>query len=513
MFQNRGRCGLTQLLGIVPALWGIAIVMLCPAGNARGQIAVSPATLPDWTVNAPYLVTLSATGCTGACVWSVSNGRLPAGLTLSLATGSISGTPSATGSSRFTITATDVSNNRGSQAYTVQINPVPAISNPSLANATVGAGYSQTLQVSGGTPPYSFSIASGSPPSGLTLDASSGVISGTPTSAGSSTFTVGLSDAAQSSATRTLTITVNPGSLSITGAQLPGGMVGSAYSQSLSASGGTPPYQWSVAAGSAPPGLSLNPSSGVLSGTPTVTGTSTFTVQVMDSKNATASGQFTLAIGASNQPLSITTGSPLPNGTVGTVYSQTLAATGGGPPYAWSVSSGALPAGLSLDGSSGTLAGTPTAAGSSAFIVQVTDSVRNAVTKAFTLSIASGTANLSIITSSLLPGATQGAAYSQALAATGGKPPYSWSTTSGSLPDGLTLNGPSGTITGTPSSTGSFTFNVQVADSASATASQLFSIAVGGPSSNPTLTISGVPATANSGAQVPLGVTLSAAYE
>src|SRR5207249_4718900 len=152
---------------------------------------------------------------------------------------------------------------------------------------------------------------------------------------------------------------------------LPSGTVGTSYSQTLAATGGTPPYAWSVISGSLPAGLTLNVTSGAISGTPTTAGTSNFTVQVRDSERGEASKAFTLTINSTAPPLSITTTSPLAGGTAGTAYSQTLAATGGAPPYGWSVISGSLPAGLTLNTTSGAISGTPTTAGTSNFTVQL----------------------------------------------------------------------------------------------------------------------------------------------
>jgi hypothetical protein len=166
-----------------------------PYGTAKAKITISPAILPDWTINSAYSQTLTAAGCTGACVWS-SNGNLPPGVSLSTVTGTINGTPNKTGSFQFMITASDLMKNKGSQSYTVRINAAPALTNPSLPDGTVGGAYSQTIQVSNGTSPYTFSLVSGTLPAGLGLSASSGTISGTPTSAGPSNFTIGVSDVA-----------------------------------------------------------------------------------------------------------------------------------------------------------------------------------------------------------------------------------------------------------------------------------------------------------------------------
>ncbi len=501
MFHHTGRRGLLCMFAI------FAMFFCNPYGAAKASITISPATLPDWTINSAYSQTLIAFGCTGACFWS-SSGTLPPGLSFSTASGTISGTPNKAGSFKFMITASDLLNDKGSNSYTVRINAAPAITTPSLPDGTVGGGYSQTIQVSNGTSPYTFSLVSGTLPAGLGLSASSGTISGTPTSAGPSNFTIGVSDAAQAATSAVYTLTIDAPLTITTNGVLPGGSAGSAYSQTLAASGGTPPYTWSISSGTLPSGLSLNASTGVLSGSPSATGTFTFTVQVTDSNHATASRQFGIMIAAS---LSITTGTTLPGGATGSSYSQTLAATGGTAPYTWAVTAGALPASITLDARSGTLSGTPTAAGSFNFTVQVTDTAKNNASKAFSLTITSNSI-LSITTATPLPGATQGTAYSQTLSASGGKPPYTWSITTGALPTGLALNGSSGVISGTPTTTGAFTFGVHVSDSASATADQQSTLVVVAPSPTPSLSIVGVPSAANSAAAVSFDVTLSAPY-
>src|SRR5207245_9435345 len=136
--------------------------------------------------------------------------------------------------------------------------------------------------------------------------------------------------------------------LQITSSQLPGGTVSSAYSATLSASGGTPPYSWSVSSGTVPTGLSLS-SSGTLSGTPTVAGSFPFTVAVKDAASASASASLSINV-VSVPPLQVTS-SQLPGGTVGSAYIATLNASGGTSPYSWSVSSGALPTCRSLSSS------------------------------------------------------------------------------------------------------------------------------------------------------------------
>ncbi|MBI3882571.1 MAG: SUMF1/EgtB/PvdO family nonheme iron enzyme [Verrucomicrobia bacterium] len=163
------------------------------------------------------------------------------------------------------------------------------------------------------------------------------------------------------------------------------GTNGVPYTNALAASGGTAPYSWDVSAGALPGGLSMD-TNGVVSGTPTNAGAFNFTARVTDSTNGVATNAFALTIVTA--PLAITTASPLPGGTVGTAYSQTLAASGGSPGYAWSLSAGTLPGGISF-GTNGALSGTPTNAGAFNFTAQVTDTTNGTAAKAFALTIGS----------------------------------------------------------------------------------------------------------------------------
>jgi len=274
-----------------------------------------------------------------------------------------------------------------------------------------------------------------------------------------------------------------PEDLIITTTSLPAGQIGVAYSQTVQATGGVTPYAWSIVSGSLPGGLSLGSSTGTISGTPTASGTSSFTVRVTDSQGTPDTDDQALSIYIPAD-LVVTTSS-LANGQIGVAYSQTLAATGGVTPYAWSIVSGSLPAGLSLGASTGTISGTPTASGTSSFTVRVTDSQGTPDTDDQALSIYVP-ADLVVTTSSLANGQI-GVAYSQTLAATGGTTPYAWSLASGSLPAGLSLSS-GGVISGTPTASGTFNFTVQVTDSQAPadTATKALSITVTGGQANST---------------------------
>jgi hypothetical protein len=276
----------------------MAVILLWCATEARAAIQISPTVLPDWTVNMPYSQTLTATGCTVTCVWSAS-GQLPQGVSLSVVSGTISGIPTATGNFHFTVTATSLPNS-GSQAYTITINPAPAVTTSSLANGQAGTQYSQTVAVTDGTPPYKFSVSSGSLPPGLSLDSSRGVVSGTPGRAGSFAFTVLVIDQAGASASHAYTLTITSGQSSTltitTTAPLPGGSVGTTYSFTLAASGGNPPYSWALIGGALPGGLALNGTTGAIGGTPSAVGSFAFTVQVTDASHVNTSQPLSLAI-------------------------------------------------------------------------------------------------------------------------------------------------------------------------------------------------------------------------
>jgi hypothetical protein len=169
------------------------------------------------------------------------------------------------------------------------------------------------------------------------------------------------------------------------------GTVSTAYNQTLHATGGTTPYTWSVLSGSLPPGLGLVVSSGAITGTPTAVTTASFQVQVTGNNGSSTNKAFSLTINAAPTTLTITTTSPLPAGTVGTPYNQTLHATNGTTPYTWSVVSGSLPPVLSLS-SGGTISGTPTAVTNASFRVRVTDFASATAEKDFSLSVTQGVA-------------------------------------------------------------------------------------------------------------------------
>ena len=253
-------------------------------------------------------------------------------------------------------------------------------------------------------------------------------------------------------------------------ASLPAGYTGTSYSLALTAFDACGPLTWSVASGTLPAGLTMT-SAGVIAGIPTATGISTFGVNVTDTFTL-VSQTFTLSI--SLAPFAITSPSTLPSGLAERAYSTTLAATGGIPPYTWTVATGTLPPGLSLS-SGGVISGTPSLPEIATFTVNVTYGALFFASQPFTLTI--GSIPVGVATPPTLPFGAVGTAYSQTLTAAYGVPPYTWSVTAGVLPPGLALSR-AGAITGIPTATGNYIFTAQAQDSTSETASQAFSLTV-----------------------------------
>ncbi|WP_217486137.1 putative Ig domain-containing protein [Pseudomonas protegens] len=609
-------------------------------------LSVTPTTLPNGTQGSAYSQTLSASGGTAPYSYAITAGALPAGLTLNTSTGVISGTPSASGTANLTITATDANSATGARAYSLLINGLPPVAG--AVSATVAANSSANpipLNLSGGA---ATSVAVASAASHGTATASGTSITYTPAAgySGSDTFTYTATNASGTSSPATVTLTVSPPTVTVTPATLPSGTQGSAYSQTLSASGGTAPYTYSVTNGSLPAGLTLNASSGVISGTPSSNGTFPVTITATDANSASGSRAYsllinglppvagavsaTVAANSSANPITLnlsggaassvavasaashgtatasgtsisytpTTGysgsdsftytatnasgtsspatvtlsisaptislspSSLGNGTVNSAYSSSLSATGGTAPYSYSITSGSLPAGLSLNTSTGLLSGTPSASGSANLTITATDAYGATGSQAYSLLIiaqapvagavsatvaansganpitlslsggaassvavasgashgtatASGTSisytptagfsgadsftytatNTSgtsspatvtltvsapslVLTPATLGAGTAGTAYSATLSSSGGTAPYSYSITSGSLPNGLTLNPASGLISGTPSSTGNSNLTITTTDANGATGSHAYTISI-----------------------------------
>ena len=426
-------------------------------------LGITTTSVPNGTQGIAYSQQLYVTGGTAPYTWSLGAQGPPSGISLS-SSGLLSGTP--TGNTypyqaEINIIVTDSANHTATEVLALLINPASSatltITTTSVPNGTEGVAYSQQLGATGGTAPYTWSIGNGGPPSSMSLS-SSGLLSGTPTGNTypyQTTINIIVTDSANNTASELLPILINASGsqppLAITTTTVPNGTQGMAYSQQLYATGGTAPYTWSYGAQGPPSGISLS-SSGLLSGTPTG---NTYPYQaeinviITDSSNNTVTEVLPLLINpASNQALAITTTS-VPDGTQSVAYSQQLYVTGGTGPYTWSTGAQGPPSGVSLS-SSGLLSGTPTGNTypyQAEINVIVTDSASNTATEVLPLLI--NAANSLTITTTSVPNGTQGAAYSQQLAATGGTAPYTWSIGAEGPPSGISLSS-SGLLTGTP---------------------------------------------------------------
>jgi len=409
--------------------------------------------------------------------------------------------------------------------------PCPTITvNPAtLPTGTVGAAFSQTLTATGGTTPFTFSFSGALPP-GLTLS-SAGVISGTPTAAGAFSFTVQALNSTGCTGTRAFTLVIvtppsavvavedhdhNARNAVLAGAAagaaglfagralasggprcgrftvvpaapaLPACVIGQPCSMRFSTSDGASPHNF-IVKGAPPPGLTLDPN-GNLSGTPTATGAYSFSVAVTDARNCSSERPYTLVV---NQSSTSATGNPdaapagsalainpdtLPTGTAGLAYIQTLVASGVAMPFRFSVAGGSLPAGLTL-APSGSISGTPSAAGTSNFTALVTDRYGNTAMRDYTITVTPPCPKLSLSPAKLQEGEI-GEAYSHTLKADGGTGPFTFALVDGALPTGLMLDPATGSIRGKPQQAATSKFTVRVTDSGGCMGETAYSLKV-----------------------------------
>jgi uncharacterized protein YhjY with autotransporter beta-barrel domain len=438
--------------------------------GTAGGLTINPGSLPAGTVGIAYNQTVTASGGNGSYTYSISAGSLPAGLSLNTGTGAITGTPSAGGTANFTVSAIDTNGNTGSRNLSINI-IVPITVNPAtLPNGTAGTPYNQTVTASGGTAPYTFAVTAGSLPTGLALNGGTGAITGTPTTPGPYSFTITATDANSNTGNRAYNVTINAAPLTVDPTSLPSGEVGTAYNQAVVASGGVAPYSYAVIAGALPTGLALNGGTGAITGTPSAGGTFNFTIQATDAQPNTGSRAYSVTIGTNS--LTVNPAS-LPSATRSVPYSQTVSAVGGTGPYTFAVSAGALPAGLSLNGATGAITGTPTGSGPSTFTIRATDSLNNFGSRAYTVNTG---ANVLTINPATLTAAVAGRPYRATVIATGGTGPYTYSVSGGSLPPGLTLNAATGVISGTFTGGGTFSFTISALDVNGNTGSRNYSL-------------------------------------
>ena len=354
-------------------------------------LVVSIPAPPAAQVNVPFQLTPSVTGVLGSATWTLASGALPAGLVLDPFSGAISGVPASWGTTTAVIQAQDSwrIDRVDARPVTIAVAPSPLqIATTSLGSVEYRQPFQAALSVSGGTGSTSWSVIGGAFPSGVSLDPG-GLVSGAPLTIGTFTVAVRAVDTNWPgySAESSIVLFVTAPALGVSVAAPPAAQVGIGYSGIAIASGLIGDGTWSVVAGSLPPGLGINASTGAISGVPASSGQFTAVIQVGDSYDAQRVATAPLTIMVAPAPITVSTTS-LPSAAAGRPYAVMLAAAGGTGAVTWSLESGNLPGGYTL-APSGSLAGSSTSTGSFMFVVRATDAgwAGNTATQALTLSV------------------------------------------------------------------------------------------------------------------------------
>ena len=328
-----------------------------------------------------------------------------------------------------------------------------------LPDAVKGERYSQQISASGSYLDFTYSISGGDIAHEFSIS-SDGKLTGTPTETGNHTIEITAVNSRSEKKTQIYSLNVvESADIKIAPETIPDGKVGVAYGPvNLEASGGVGPYSWGWGH-DVPPGFSLNAGSPTtLSGTPTKAGTYNFGIKVRDKNGAEIEQEFTVAV---TEPEIIIDPATIPYGIVGVSYGpEKLAASGGTGPYAFRISAGAMPVGITL-GSGGTIQGVPFTTGVANFTVEVTDATSSTARQTYSLTIRSP--DITIAVPSLPDGKVNTAYPSIQLSASGGAEPYTFEVTAGSLPEGMGLT-LGGTLSGTPSEAGDFAATATATD-------------------------------------------------
>ena len=450
------------------------------------ELPFSTGDMPRATVGVPYNFTLTAIGGSGIYTWSASS--LPAGFTLS-PSGDLSGTPTTAGFLSASLILTDSTGQTRSVFPSIAVNPFAITSPNELPSATSGVNYSYQFTAPGCVSSCSWTTTS-SLPSGMTLS-SAGLLSGAPTSSGTFTLNVRTGPTNQP-ASKVVNLFVNlatASALSLGNTFFSDVTVGSLAVSSLFASGGTRPYQWSIVAGSLPPGIELRttvhsilgsgaPSLTYLFGRATTVGPVSFTLQVADALGATATRSFAWNVSALNIEYR---SFPLAQTTLvyNVPYSQASLGVGGTSNYTWTAET-PLPVGLSIHPTTGLISGTPLNTGLSSSTMRLDDDAGNTMRVSVSFVVGSGTTQSIAFNDGPNLGTTaRGQLYNRNLSFSGGTGPYTLTALS-PLPPGLALLTSnavtSGTVgqayqlSGAPLQSGTFSFTVRAQDSTLPTA-------------------------------------------
>jgi Putative Ig domain len=331
------------------------------------------APAPNPHINVPYSYFLDPQTSNPIASWAITKGQLPPGMMLDPTVRKvITGTPTQLGTYAFTIQGQDNTiPQTATQDLSITVDDHVGISKPNLKPGGQYVPYSDSFVAINGTPPYHWSMPLGVLPNGLSMDSGTGHVTGTTTTYNIFTLSVTVTDSSSppNSDTQHTFLEIDQ-HLQILGSLGPA-YLGRPFAGSLASTGGAGPVTWTVLTGNLPPGLNLNSTSGAVVGTPTQLGSYNFTLQVASSGSPpfVVSQPFNLTV----TPTPLVVGTPASTAPVNVPYHSQVSISGGTPPYAWTISSGALPLGLSLDASTGFIDGTPTQNGTYNFKVKVTD--------------------------------------------------------------------------------------------------------------------------------------------
>lgn len=454
---------------------GLICIRVYTVANC-GPITLS--SLPDPLTCIFYDETIHADGGAQPYTFRRTSGRMPAGLTdPSPSSGTITGTPTTVEDYDFTVTVTDALGCTGSRRYTGHVGGGLELfpDTGTLPEGMVGDDYSALFTATGGTGPYTFTFTGA--PQGLAPGPAdplvpSRTLAGKPLSGGCYTITVTVAiPTCPVMVTRNYKLVIRPVTGTFRPDPLPPGTVCTPYCQVIAATGCTDPQTFDeVPADVLPPGLTFDPKTRRLCGTPQKPGTYPFTIVARDASGGAVNHPYSLAIDC--PPVTIDP-PQLPNANACLSYEQQLTVTGCDGPYEFTADPATLPNDLDLS-PEGLLSGIPTAPGEYLITVTVTPKECPPVVFHIPLKVV---CNVTISPPSLRRGFL-GVAYSQSLTASCGTSPYTFALTSGSLPPGLGFTAATGTVSGTPLALGCYSFTVSVTDAAGCTGEQTYVLCI-----------------------------------
>lgn len=437
-------------------------------GNA---ISIASAA-PKWRQGLGATTTLAIANATGSVGWSIASGVLPAGVTLNASTGAISGTPSQSGNYAINVLAVDSENASASLTVNLAVEVGPRLSyTPSSMRPNVLANVAPSTQYLLGVPTWT--LVSGTPPTGLTLNTANGTISGTPTTASAtpSVLTIRLTDTDGATATATVSLLVSENAFVVdAGGTSFSTVVGEAFTLNPIAYIETQVVNqyvsWAVV-GSLPNGLTFDPITGVVSGRTTsfAVGSKTFSITATYNQATASTPTLTLAIADRPTPtVSVPqTSLTVARGSVASIQPTVANAVG---TVSWTLDSGTLPPGTTLSPTTGLVTGAVATNGTYQFKIRATDQSKFSASPTITVVVQDG---MDVSITELSSNNKVGKVYLANLSSTGGTGSVVWSVVQGQLPPGISLSTQSASISGTSWITGTWVVRLRAVDSVGAT--------------------------------------------